>query len=344
MGDMGPLRLMTMEGHSTGVSSLDNLADRNNTVLESRTITMDSLSDVAVFVQVVQSGSFTAAAERLQVSKSVVSKYVSRLENRLGARLLNRTTRRLSLTEVGRVFYERSRDGLNAIEEAELEVSRMQGAPTGTLRLNTPMSFGVLHVAPALPDFMRQFPEISVEVNLDDRMVDVIEEGFDISVRISELPDSSLVARRLATCRHAVVAAPSYLERHGSPTRAEDLTRHNVISYRYQESALNWHFKAPDGKPVSIPVSGNLQMNNSLALREAMLAGVGIARTPTFLVGEDIGRGRLVPILTDYEALEVSIFLVYPQRRHLSPKVRAFIEFMADRIQDPPYWDAAWRG
>lgn len=304
---------------------------------------MDPLSDVAVFVQVVESGSFTAAAERLQVSKSVVSKYVTRLEARLGARLLNRTTRRLSLTEVGRVFYERSREGLSAIEEAEREVSRLQGTPTGMLRLNTPMSFGVLHVAPVLPDFMRRFPEISVEVDLDDRQVDVIDEGFDISVRISELPDSSLVARRLAACRHAIVAAPGYLEKHGWPKRPADLARHNVISYRYQASSLNWHFRGPDGKPVSMPVSGNLQMNNSLALREAMLAGIGIARTPTFLVGEDVARGSLVPILTDYQALEVSVYLVYPERRHLSPKVRAFIEFMAERIQDPPYWDEAWR-
>lgn len=305
---------------------------------------MDSLSDIAVFVQVVESGSFTAAAERLQVSKSVVSKYVTRLEDRLGARLLNRTTRRLSLTEVGSVFYERSRDGLNAIEEAELEVSRLQGTPSGTLRLNTPMSFGVLHVAPALPEFMRQFPAVAVEVNLDDRKVDVIEEGFDLSVRISELPDSSLVARRLAPCRHVVVAAPSYLESYGAPRRPEDLVQHNVISYRYQESALNWQFRAPDGKLVSMPVSGNLQMNNSLALREAMIAGVGIARTPTFLVGDDLAQGRLVPLLTNYAALEISIYLVYPQRRHMSPKVRAFIEFMADRIQDPPYWDEALYG
>ena len=300
---------------------------------------MDALSDIAVFVQVVESGSFTAAADRLGVSKSVVSKYVSRLEERLGARLLNRTTRRLSLTEVGSVFYERSREGLATIEDAELEVSRLQSRPSGTLKLNTPMSFGVMHVAPALPEFLRAYPDVSVDVSLDDRKVDVIEEGFDLSVRISELPDSSLVARRLATCRHAVVAAPEYLETHGAPGHPEDLVRHNVISYRYQDSVRSWLFRGPDGGSITVPVSGRLQMNNSLALREAMLAGVGIARTPTFLAGEDIRAGRLVPLLTEYDALEVSIFLVYPQRRHLSPKVRAFMEFMAERISDPPYWD-----
>lgn len=302
-------------------------------------ISLDSLSDIAVFVQVVDSGSFTAAADRLAISKSVVSKYVTRLENQLGARLLNRTTRRLSLTEVGRVFYERSRKGLADIEDAQSEVSRMQSEPRGTLRLNTPMSFGILHVAPALPEFLKLYPDITVDMNLDDRKVDVIEEGFDISVRISELPDSSLVAKRLGSCRHAIVAAPEYLERCGTPRTPEELRDHNIIAYRYQESALVWHLQTPDSKSTAVAVSGSLMMNNGLALRAALLEGVGIARTPTFVVGKDIREGRLIPILRDYKILEVTIFLVYPQRRHLSPKVRAFVDFMAKRITETPYWD-----
>ena len=300
---------------------------------------MDSLTDIAVFVRVVDCGSFTAAAERLDISKSVVSKYVTRLEDRLGARLLNRTTRRLSLTEVGRVFYERSRRGLADIEDAQAEVSRLQGEPRGTLRINAPMSFGILHIAPALPEFLKLYPEVTVDMNLDDRKVDVIDEGFDVSVRISELPDSSLVAKRVAPCRHAIVAAPSYLERHGTPKTPTDLRDHNIITYRYQESALEWHFQTPDNKSTSVAVSGSVMMNNSLALRAALLEGVGITRTPTFVVGKDIQERRLVPILRDYETLEVTIFLVYPQRRHLSPKVRAFVDFMAERITEPPYWD-----
>jgi DNA-binding transcriptional LysR family regulator len=300
---------------------------------------MDSLTDIAVFAQVVESGSFTAAAERLSLSKSVVSKYVTRLENRLGARLFYRTTRRLSLTEVGRTFYERSRRGLQEIEEAEAEVSHLQGEPRGTLRLNTPMSFGILHIAPALPEFLRRYPEVSIDMNLDDRQVDVIEEGFDLSVRISDLPDSSLVARRLGPCRHAVVASPDYLDRHGTPTTPDELKHHSIISFRYQESAREWHFRSPDNKTVSVAVSGSFQANNSLALREALLGGIGITRTPTFVVGEDIQTGRLRPILANYETLEVSIFLVYPQRQHLSPKVRAFVEFFVERISDSPYWD-----
>ena len=302
---------------------------------------MESLSDIAVFVQVVRDGSFTKAADRLELSRSVVSKYVTRLEERLGARLLNRTTRRLSLTEAGRVFYERSRRGLEEIEEAETEVSRLQGEARGLLRVNSPMSFGILHVAPLLPEFLAENPEVSVDMNLDDRKVDVIEEGFDVSIRITDLPDSSLVARRLAPCRHAIVAAPAYLEKHGVPRTPDDLQDHNIIAYQYQESATDWHFLAQDKEQITVPVSGSIQMNNSLALREALLGGIGITRTPTFVVGEDIAAGKLVSLLPNYQTLEVSIYLVYPQRRHLSPKVRTFVDFVAARISSDPYWDVA---
>tara|TARA_R110002049_G_scaffold159546_2_gene324518 strand:- start:726 stop:1643 length:918 start_codon:yes stop_codon:yes gene_type:complete len=300
-----------------------------------------SLDDIAVFVQVVRDGSFTNAAERLELSRSVVSKYVTRLEERLGARLLNRTTRRLSLTEAGQVFYERSRRGLEDIEEAEAEVSRLQEEPRGVLRINSPMSFGILHIAPLLPDFLEQYPEVSVDMNLDDRKVDVIEEGFDVSIRITDLPDSSLVARRLGPCRHTIVAAPSYLKTHGTPQTPDDLRDHNIIAYQYQESATHWHFLTPDRKQVTVPVGGSIQMNNSLALREALLGGVGIMRTPTFVVGGDIAAGRLIPLLRNFQTLELSIYLVYPQRRHLSPKIRAFVDFVSARITAEPYWEAA---
>ena len=288
----------------------------------------------------VDSGSFTAAADRLSLSKSVVSKYVTRLERQLGAKLLNRTTRRLSLTESGQVFYERARKGLNDIEEAKEEVSRLQGQPRGALRINAPMSFGILHLAPALPEFVARYPEITVDVNYDDRMVDVVAEGFDVSVRISDLPDSSLVAKRIAPCKHAVVAAPSYLARHGTPNSPEDLRTHNLISYRYQESAHEWHFRHKDGQTGSVSVSGSITMNNSLAIRAALLEGLGVTRTPTFIVGKDIQEGRLVRLLPDYATLEVAIFLVYPHRHHLSPKVRAFNEFLAERIGEAPAWDS----
>lgn len=300
---------------------------------------MDSMSEVAVFVAVVDAGSFTAAAERLGLSKSVTSKHVTRLEERLGARLLNRTTRRLSLTEPGRVLYGRSRRGLAEIAEAQAEVSRLQGEPRGALSINAPMSFGILHVAPALPEFLRRYPELTIDLSLDDRLVDVIAEGFDVSVRITELPDSSLVARRIAPCKHVIVASPDYLARRGVPRTPAALAEHEVLSYRYQDSANEWHFRAADGRASSVAVSGALTINNSLALRAALLAGAGIARVPTFLVGEDIRAGHLTQLLADHATLEVDIYLVYAQRKHLSPKVRAFIDFFAARITETPSWD-----
>lgn len=300
---------------------------------------MDPLRDVAVFAQVVESGSFTAAAERLALSKSVVSKYVTRLEERLGARLLNRTTRRIALTEVGRTFYEHSLRGLREIEEAEAEVARLQNVPRGKLRINAPMSFGVLHLAPAIADLTRQYPDLAVDLHFDDRKLDLVEGGFDVAVRISDLADSSLVARRLGPCRHTVVAAPDYLARRGSPKTPEELAQHDIVTYQYQESARQWQFVDAEGRSIMVPVSGAIEMNNSLGMREAVLNGGGIMRTPTFVVGKDIQQGRLQPVLSQYRTLQLSIYAVYPQRRHLSPKVRAFIEFMAERIGDQPYWD-----
>lgn len=302
---------------------------------------MDALSDIAVFVKVVDEGSFTAAAGKLNLSRPVVSKYISRLEERLGARLLNRTTRRLSLTEAGRIFYDRSRIGLQEIEEAQLEISSLQESPRGVLRVNSPMSFGIAHLAPLIAEFTARYPDVSVDMNLDDRQVDVVEEGYDVSVRIAQMPDSSLVARRVTACRHAVVASPAYLELHGTPRTPDDLRDHNILSYSYQASANVWHFIGPDDKPVSVPVAGTVRMNNSLALREALLGGAGIMRTPTFVIGNDIRQQRLVCLLPKYQAPEVSIFLVYPQRRFISPKVRSFVDFIAGEISDPPAWDAA---
>ena len=300
---------------------------------------MENLTDIAVFVQVVESGSFTAAADHLGLSRPVVSKYITRLEEQLGARLLNRTTRRLSLTEAGRAFFARSQRGLQEIEAAEAEVSRLQETPRGKLKLNAPMSFGILHISPVLPDFLARYPELSVEMSLEDRQVDLVEEGYDLAIRIAELPDSSLVARRLAPCRHVVCASPEYIEKYGTPHTPHDLRRHNVLTYRYQDSPSEWRFITPEGRFVSVPVTGSIQMNNSLALRESVLRGAGIMLTPSFIVGTDIKSGNLQVLLSNYCTQEISIYAIYPERRHLSPKVRAFIDFMKDHLSDPPYWD-----
>jgi DNA-binding transcriptional LysR family regulator len=268
-----------------------------------------------------------------------VSKYITRLEEQLGARLLNRTTRRLSLTEAGQAFFSRSQRGLQEIDAAQAEVSHLQKTPRGKLRINTPMSFGILHIAPGLPEFVAQYPELSMDMNLDDRQVDLIEEGFDLAIRIAELPDSSLIARRLGPCRHVACASPAYLEQNGTPQIPDDLRKHNAITFRYQDSPNEWRFLTPDGRYASVPVTGSIQMNNSLAIREAVLSGAGITLTPSFIVGEDIKTGRLQQLLPEYRAQEISIYAVYPERRHLLPKVQAFLDFMKERITESPYWD-----
>lgn len=300
---------------------------------------MDSLSDIAVFIKVVEQGSFTATAEQLSLSKSVVSKYVSRLEDRLGARLLNRSTRRISLTEVGRSFYERSQVALQEIAEAEAEVTRLQSEPRGTLRINAPMSFGIMHLAPAIPDFLNQYPELSVDLQFDDRKLDLIEGGFDVALTISNLADSALVARRLGPCHHCIVAAPEYLSRYGTPRKPEDLQDHAIVSYKYQESARQWEFIDTRGKSSVVAINSKVEMNNSMGMREAILNGAGIMRAPSFVVGSDVQQGRLKTLLPSYQTLQMSIYVLYPQRRHLSPKVRAFVDFLSQRIGDTPYWD-----
>jgi len=323
------------------VEAIDNLVVRNNIVHNWVVIggDVESLSDIAVFVHVVRNGSFTVAAEKLNLSKSVVSKYVTRLEDRLGARLLNRTTRRLSLTEVGQAFFERSQRALGEIEEAEAEVSRLQGTPRGELRLSSPMSFGILHLAPLLPAFLARYPELSIDMVLDDRKTDLVDEGFDLAIRIGELVDSSLVARRLGPCRHVVCGSPEHFARYGVPRSPGDLAEHPALTYRYRDAPAEWRFVDGDGNYHQVAINRRMQMNNSLALRGALLKGAGVTLTPTFVVGGDIKSGLLMAVLTEYQSLEVSIYAVYPQRKHLSPKVRAFIDYLSEQIDDPPYWE-----
>lgn len=299
---------------------------------------MDNLTGMAVFARVVEHESFTAAARELALSKSTVSKHVSRLEDRLGARLLNRTTRRLSLTEVGRVFYVRCRRIVEEAAEAEQEVTRLHAEPRGTLRLNVPHTFGTLHVAPALPQFMTRYPDICVDLDLDDRVVDMVEEGYDMAIRITRLPDSSLIARKLAPFRVAVCASPDYWRQHARPVRPEDLKQHNCLNYKYLLTGDAWPFHGPGGKQP-VRVGGNLRANNGEALRSAALGGLGVFMAPTFIVGEDLQAGRLEEVLHELTEPGRDIYAVYPETRHLSAKVRAFIDFLVERFGPDPYWD-----
>jgi DNA-binding transcriptional LysR family regulator len=302
------------------------------------TTRLDNLEGMAVFAHVVEAKSFTHAARRLGRSKSAVSKAVSRLEDRLGARLLNRTTRRLSLTEAGAAFYERARRVLAEAERAELAVSALQDEPRGLLRINAPNTFGQRHLGPAIARFLRQHPGLAIDITLDDRFVDLVDERFDVAVRIAALPDSSLIARRLAPNRRVVCASPAYFARAGMPERPADLRRHNCFGYAYQATGDEWRFIGPEG-PTAVRVSGSLSANNGTILKAALLDGIGVGLLPTFSIDDELRDGRLVTALDAYEDSGTSVYAVYPHSRHLSTKVRAFVDFLADYFGPEPYWD-----
>lgn len=301
---------------------------------------MEHLSDIAVFVRVVEAGSFTAAADKLGLSQSAVSKSVNRLEEHMGTRLLNRSTRKLSLTEAGAALHARGKQALHELVEAELEVARLQTEPRGVLRVNAPMSFGILHVSPIVPEFLERYPALAIDLQLDDRLTDLVEEGFDCAIRIKSLNDSTLVAKKLGPCRQVICASPDYLKRHGTPKTPAELKGHPVLVYTYGATPGEWELRGPNGKTSKIETSSRLSSNNGIALVQAGLKGLGIVVPPTFYIGKELKDGTLVTIMDDYTVVpELNIHAMYPERRHLSPKVRAFVDFLAERFGPEPYWD-----
>lgn len=300
---------------------------------------MDRLDTMEAFVRVADSQSFSEAARRLRLSKSVVSRQVSALEAQLGARLFHRTTRSLSLTEIGQAYYAHCSRILAEIEEANLSISSLQAEARGKLRVNAPMSFGILHLAPLLPAFLDRNPQVDVDMAMNDRFISLVEEGFDVAVRIGKLEDSTLIARQLAPARRAVCASPAYLERHGSPQTPDDVAAHNCLCYSNLATTDEWNFCTPDNRRWPVEVRGRLRVNNGDTLRQAALAGLGLAMLPTFIVGRDLQSGTLVSVLADYVPQTTAIFAVYPHNRHLSPKVRAFVDFLVEQFGPRPYWD-----
>lgn len=298
---------------------------------------MDSLNAMEVFVRVVQSGSFSEAARALSLTPSAVSKQVSRLEDRLGARLINRTTRRLGLTEEGTAFFDRAQRILADVSEAEQAVTRLHGAPRGTLKLNAPTVFGRMHIAPLIPAFVQTHREVRIDFSVNDRYVDLLEEGLDLVIRIGELKDSSLIARRLATNRRVVVASQEYLDKHGRPERPRDLAAHNCLIYLYRSTKNLWQFDGPEG-PESVEVRGDVEANNAEVILELVRAGQGIALLPTWLVGQCLRQGYLQQVLKGYAAADSQIYAVYPPGRHLSPKVRAFVDHLVQHFKTSPLW------
>jgi len=303
---------------------------------------MDNLTEMAVFAKVVEAKSFSAAARSLDTSKSAVSKHVTKLEKALGARLLNRTTRHLSLTEIGATVYEHCARIVAESEEAALAVGRHSREPTGTIKLSTSVAFGKMHIAPAIADFLRKYPKVSVQLVLTDHAVDLAEEGFDLVIRLTDKPGLNLVVRKIAPLHYAVCGSPAYFKQAGLPRTPQDLAHHNCLFYAYQSFQDRWSFKGPDG-PVSVRIRGNFQVNNSEAIREALLAGMGVGLVPTFTVGQDLRLGTLKAVLTKYRPLGgfgSSIYAAYLPNRNLAPKVRAFVDFLIERIGPKPYWDA----
>jgi DNA-binding transcriptional LysR family regulator len=291
---------------------------------------MDQLAALRSFRRVVELGSFTAAADALGVSHTIVSRQVKHLETLLGAQLLNRTTRRFALTAAGQDYYEASRHILDALDDADRAVGQHQARPSGTLRINAPMAFGTQELAHWLPQFVAAYPELKIDLVCNDRIVDLIEDGFDVALRLTrDLPDSSLIAKRLATSRVMLVATPGYLKRHGTPSTPRDLLSHNCLTYTQISKPFDWIMTGPDGVTETVTVQGNLQANTGIALRTFALADTGIATTASFIVHEDLRRGDLVQVLPEYTIRPRELFVLYPQNRHLSPKVRVFVDFAA---------------
>lgn len=299
---------------------------------------MDRLNAMSIFVQVVEQKSFSAAAARLGLSRAQVSKSVMQLEAHLGTRLLNRTTRRIGLTDSGRIYYQRCREILDEIAEAE-ECAREDNAePRGVLTVGAPSSFGRLHLQPLMPAFLARYPGVQLSLSLADRFFDVVSEGFDVAVRIAELEDSSLIARRLAPCRRVLCASPRYLERNDTPRVPQDLAIHACLVYSNELRPDTWTLHGPAGIE-RITVNGPVCADNGDVLCAAAEAGLGVTLLPTFIVGESLRAGRLLPVLEDFCPPDLSINAVYPSRRFLAAKVRSFVDFVAEAFAGEPAWD-----
>ncbi len=288
---------------------------------------MDTHEAMRTFAKVVELGSFANAAQRLDIARSAVTRQIAFLERRYGVRLLNRTTRKLSLTEAGQAFLDRIGPILADVAELELALQEKGQRPSGVLRISAPFSFGILHLGPAISGYLERYPDVSIDLELNDRRVDLVEEGFDLALRVGTPSGSSLVARPLAEQHMHVCASPEYLARHGTPEHPEALRQHRCLNYTYASHGNEWQFEK-DGRSHAVRVAGALRANNGDVLRTAALAGHGIIMQPGFIVDADIQAGRLVALLTDYRTRSFPVQAMYPHRRFLSPKVRTFVDYL----------------
>ena len=297
---------------------------------------MDRLLSMAVFKQTVEAGSFAAAGRHFRISPEMAGNHVKALEARLGVRLLNRSTRRLHLTEAGSGYYARCKQILADVEEAEAQANALQATPRGVLRVATPVTFGVRQIAPAVSAYMARYPQVTFDVAVSDRYVNLIEEGFDVAIRIGPLQESNLIARRLATADLVVCAAPAYLSKATEPQTPAELSQHPCLIYTETLAPETWNFEGPGGKVESVRVSGPLASANPEFVHQIALAGHGIVLGPSFTLAADIAEGRLVRLLKDWRSRQLQIHALYPHRSLLSAKVRSFVDFLADRLDSNP--------
>jgi len=288
---------------------------------------MDKFLEMKTFATVVDGGSFVQAADTLGMSKPAVSRHVAELEQRLGVRLLQRTTRKLSLTEEGRLFYGRCKALLADVEVAEEEITAKSIAAKGLIKVNVPVSFGLLELAPLWPDFMSKYPEITLDITLADRIVDLVEEGYDMAIRIARLPNSSLVSKKLTSTRMVLCASPGYLKKHGRPKHPSELANHSVLAYSLLATGDLWEFEGPEGR-VTVGVDPTLRTNSGDTCRVAALQNKGIVLQPSFMVGGDLRDGTLVELMPQYRSLEFGVYAIYPTRQYVAPKVRALVNFL----------------
>lgn len=297
---------------------------------------MDKFLELQVFTSVVDEGSFVGATEALDMSRAAVSRYVAELEARLGIRLLNRTTRKLSLTTEGEAFYARSKNILELMEEAESEVTSRSADAHGLLKVNVPVTFGILHLARVWGGFMVKHPKVQLDVVLSDRVVDLVEERFDLAIRIARLPSSSLISRKLATTRMVLCASPKYLKKNGRPHHPSDLAGHTTLAYSYWSTKDEWEFDGPDGH-ITVKTQPVLHSNSGDTCRGGALAHQGIVLQPTFLIGDDLRSGALVELIPEYRSVELGIYAVYPTRKHMLPKARLLIDYLVETFASPPW-------
>jgi len=299
---------------------------------------MGQFENMMTFTKIVHAGSISRAADQMNIAKSVVSRRLKDLEGRLDVQLMNRTTRKSSLTEAGQSYYQRASQILADLDELNAVTSKAKVLLQGELRIALPLSFGLQHLVPIINEFADLHPDLVMNLDFSDRHIDLVEDGFDVAIRIADLKDSSHIARKLAPIRIILCASPDYLKKHPAPKTPKDLKDHDVLQY-ISTSGVPWVFSDPKGKKIPVRLSGKMSSNNGDFLKEAALSGQGIARLPTFMAYEDLKSGKLERVLTDYTSPSLNAYALYPQTRHLSARVRAFIDFLTDKFKGVPYWD-----